>query len=366
MTFRHLLPFVFLLTAVMPAAGQDQDTSSYTLGSDRFSAGAIVSTDGQTGLDDVFLTGATVELDTAIDGDAFLLGSTVTVSAPVAGDVYGAGAIVDVNAPVAGDLTVMGQTIRLTAPVTGDVRLAGQRITLDAPIAGNALLAGEEVILNSIITGDVTVGAESLTYGPEARIDGVLTLSDRDDIVPEAVSTRVTITESRFEPKPDLGFAAFLLSVVIRAAIVAGIIMAANVTLPRQFATWEMRIVDNPERALGDGFLTMAMLIGAMLLLAITLIGLVAMPVFVVLIGFGWIMGYIFGGYGVAALIWDRLKQPLPQTVWGAGMMGAAGAAVMMLLAKIPYVGWLVVVLVVLTGIGAVMSARMDRLRGRG
>jgi Flp pilus assembly protein TadB len=47
-------------------------------------------------------------------------------------------------------------------------------------------------------------------------------------------------------------------------------------------------------------------------------------------------------------------------------MMGAAGAAVMMLLAKIPYVGWLVVVLVVLTGIGAVMAARMDRLRGRG
>lgn len=366
MTLPRVFGFLLLMITAGPVCAQADPASTYTIGQDRFSAGALVDTDGAGPLDDVFLAGATVDLSTPVTGDALLLGSTVTVSAGIGGDVYGAGALIDIDAEVGGDATLTGQTVRLNAPINGDVRIGAASITINAPIRGNALLGGETVTLNSVITGDVTVGAGELIYGDNARIDGTLTLHTDEPDVPASVTDKVTYTEGKFEDAPDSSALGFLLSVVIRAAIVAGIIMAVNVTLPQRFAAWEMRIVDHPERALGDGFLTMAMLIGALLLLAITVVGLVATPVVAVLIAVGWFMGYIFGGYGVAALIWDRLKQPLPQTVWGAGMMGAAGAAVMMLLAKIPYGGWFIVVMVVLTGIGAVMSSRIDRLRGRG
>lgn len=128
---------------------------------------------------DVLAAGATVSLDGAVAQDTHAAGFDVDVDATTGGDLYAMGFSVGLRGPIGGDLTASGFTVRTGAgaEVGGNVRIVAGRVTIDGPVLGTLAAAGGKVTLNSAISGDVLLAGETVTFGPDARIDGTLTYS---------------------------------------------------------------------------------------------------------------------------------------------------------------------------------------------
>lgn len=114
---------------------------------------------GQT----LFAAGATVDINSEVDGDVFCAGRTVTVSGVVHGDVICA-----------------GQSVTVSGVVDGDVRLAGQSVTLGAQVAGNATVGGQTFVLTSEgkIGRDISIGSTSATLDGDVGRDVALGSSE--------------------------------------------------------------------------------------------------------------------------------------------------------------------------------------------
>ncbi|WP_299031509.1 hypothetical protein [uncultured Sulfitobacter sp.] len=77
----------------------------------------------------------------------------------------------------------------------GNARLLGNSVTVEGPVAGALAVTGRDVILNSNIEGDVRIPAQTLSFGPEAEIDGTLIYSTKDKIkVPTYVASEDRVT----------------------------------------------------------------------------------------------------------------------------------------------------------------------------
>ncbi len=144
--------------------------------------------------EDVFVSGASVELREPVAGDALLAGGSVESNASVGGDLVAAGGEAAVRATVGDDLYVAGGDVTVDALVNGNARIAGARVRIvpesriegGAAIAGRRVnvdghfgryltVAGSEVTLGGDIGGDVRVYAGELSVRPGTRIAGRLT-----------------------------------------------------------------------------------------------------------------------------------------------------------------------------------------------
>src|SRR6476620_11218351 len=86
--------------------------------------------DADTQGGNVYMAGAEVRVDRAINRDLVAAGGRIEVVEPVAGDaVFGAGAL-DVRAPIGEGLRAAGGVINLTSRVHGDLLLVGGHVTL--------------------------------------------------------------------------------------------------------------------------------------------------------------------------------------------------------------------------------------------
>lgn len=98
-----------------------------------------------------------VKKDEVIDRDFFAAGESVTISGIVNGDVYAAGANVMVDGKINGDLLAGAGTVTLLGEVSDDVRVGG----------GN-------ILINGTIGKNLTVGGGNITITKEAKIGGSL------------------------------------------------------------------------------------------------------------------------------------------------------------------------------------------------
>lgn len=110
-------------------------------------------------------------------------------------DVLAAGHTLLVDScKVGGSVRMAGQDVRLTnAAVQENITLAGQNVCVDDSTGNAVALAGQtaefsgtcseltvyagEALIDGTVNGDVTVGADTVTVGPHARIAGTLHIS---------------------------------------------------------------------------------------------------------------------------------------------------------------------------------------------
>ncbi|KKC32375.1 hypothetical protein [Devosia psychrophila] len=164
-TFGTLI-WICILIGLLPALA---DEARPSFGGDEFAAGQV------------FAVAAPVQQDT------FAVGHEVTLSGALSGDAHLAGFNVDVGADVAGffsashdsrwgDLTAGGNTVtvRSTSPVSDNVRLAGGTVILATPVAGSALVTAKDFMLDQAVEGDFSFYGETPTFGPAARVFGML------------------------------------------------------------------------------------------------------------------------------------------------------------------------------------------------
>lgn len=361
---------VLLSLALAGAAGaQGEDISETRIGADRYIAGQTLRPAGE-GTDDLFAAGERIETLAPVGGDAVIAGRWLTVAAPVAGDVYAAGFEITLAAPVTGDATLFAYRIT-TGEIGGDLRASGSEVEIGGPVAGHAAVAAEHVRIDAQIGGEVHLAARSVDFGDAAGIGGRLVLYEAEDgatEIPEGLAPDERIIRREMEEWEGFeelqpvdagrvlaGFLAGVLGLTALATLVAALI-------PEALAAMRRRLLDAPFGTLWVGFLTQSVIVGAMVVVALTLIGLLAVPAFVLLAMIAAISGYVVGVYAFGVGLFGAVGRPEPATIGEKALRAGLGALVAGAIAAIPLLGWLFVLALSLAGLGAI-AERLVRPR---
>ena len=332
---------------------------------------------------DALLSGFTVVLTGKVEKDASAAGFSVVIDAPVGRDLYAAGFSLTVSKPVAEDVTAVGSSIHVQnqASIGGNARLTAASVIVDSPVAGSLISSAGSFTLNGTVAGDARLTAGSLVFGPNAKIGGSLTYFAAEPMtIPPNVITadRVhynklaagnamdTISEAmgkavpRFWPTFFGWFFGFLLTIAFLAALGAALFAFA----PRLAESLRLDAVTAPLRSATLGILGLSMLIGLVPVSAMTLIGIPFIPVILLASVILWILGYLLGAYAVAVRVAGAFRDE-PSTPLAKVIVLIFGLVVIAALNFVPVVGWLINLLVVFLGLGAIMAHIVRALAGR-
>ena len=310
-------------------------------------------------------TGGTVTIgpDEAHDGDLEATGGDVLVEGTVDGDLTATGGSVTVSGDVTGDLTVTAGSAIIDGNIEGNVRTVGGDVHIreEATIGGTTEATGGAITVDGTLAGDTQLGGDSVTIGPTATIDGDLAYSsdaESVDISDEAEITGETTERDdlggttlpdvslpdipEIAVTPLVGLYLFLANFLLGAALL--------IAAPRFSDHVSEQGIDRPVLSGGVGIVT---LIGMPFLLGALFISIVGIPLaffagysFVFVVWVGLVYGaFVVGTWGLSLV--DISHQ------WGAL---ALGLAIVSLVNALPYVGFLLVV-IVLFGLGAFIRA---------
>jgi hypothetical protein len=323
---------------------------------------------------DAFVAGNDVTLAAPVSGNAHLFGMNITSNAPVGGDLYAAGFTVNLGAPVAGSLSAAGNAVSVRVPtsVGGNARLAGASVTLAGPVSGSALVAAQSLTLDSSVAHDLSFHGQTLTFGPGAKVGGILSIqapypiavpasvaaADRvkyqqgpgTDYLSQAGSTAGGIA-SGFWPQ----FWAIAFWWVILFLIGAGLIGFA----PGMMGAADVASLSRPGQKLLFGALAFAAMLGLVPVLALTVVGLLLLPLLLIFIVVACAVGYVAGVF-FAGLRTIGGVAPIDTTPKRLAVL-AASLAVAGLLGMVPLAGWLLNVLLLMFGLGLITAEFVDR-----
>lgn len=368
----RILLAVLLIALAAPATAQDE--ANWRFGGDAYLAGRNVALSGDA-VQDLFMAGDKVTARADVDGTAHMAGRYVTLDARVGQNFYGAGMRVDIDGTVAGNVTAFGESISVTEPVSGNLRATGQNIEISAPVAGSVALAGQNVTLDATIVGDLALAAENVTWGDDATVQGEVHIySDEPDQVDVparvAAGDRVVLHEidewAGVDGVPGAERPGFFTR--LRGWIggvffvgVLGTIFAA--VAPGYLAGLRERALARPFRAGVTGFVGLSALVGSVVLLIMTGIGIVLVPVSIIAAIVLAIVGYVIGAYALGVWAMGIAGRGMPDSTGDRAIAAFAGAIIGALVGLIPWIGWLAVMAIFLVGAGAFV-ARMLRWDG--
>ncbi|MGV8987567.1 MAG: hypothetical protein ACOH2H_14940 [Cypionkella sp.] len=355
--------------ALMPALAVAQDSAHLEIGHDVYLAGNAPTFAGDAATEDVFIAGQRVSLTAPVLGAAHLAGRKVLVQGAVGSDLFAAGYSVDVAAPVKGDATLAGFEVTVRQGVGGNLRAGANDLTVDGAVGGYALMSAATLTMNGVVTGDAMLSADSISFGPEARIGGALTVYAANPsaiTVPETVAPagRVTIKQRTAENASEWGDInpVRINTWSVIGSVVMGIIMTGLLALlvialaPKQVQLWREVAQAHPWRAILSGFLVASALAGSGIVLALTIVGIFLIPVVVVLVIAAIFAGYALGSYVLGSALWQAFGRAMPDKLLGKFGMAMLGAAVVAVLWFVPILGWFLALGVTLLGIGTLAA----------
>lgn len=360
--------------AQTPAPPQPPAGGSLSFGGDRYVAGQSAVVDTAVARD-AFAAGYDVSLSGPVSGNAHLAGFNVTSAADVTGDLYAAGYSISITGGVGGDITAMGNSINLAAPrpVPGNLRLAGQTVTITSEVGGSALVTAQSLTLSAPVKGDVGFFGEKLSFGPNARVDGTLTIHAPQPVtVPETVASADRVHFEQLVAPDYASEAGKTAEHVVKgfwpAVWATGLWWLLLIVVGVLFITLAPRLTQSlqsvsgtrPFRRLGLGIVAFAAAVGLVPVLAMTLVGLVLVPFAVLIVVIACILAYLAGAYLVVLRV-ARALLPIDSNLRRLAVLAVA-VVLVGLLGMIPVLGWLLSLLVLCFGFGSIATVIMNRL----
>ncbi|MFC6976551.1 polymer-forming cytoskeletal protein [Halomicroarcula sp. GCM10025709] len=294
---------------------------------------------------------------------------TIIVRGTVTGDISGAAGTILVTdgGTVGGDISAAAGTVRIDGTVGGNVNVASGTVEIgeSAQIGGNVEAGANYLIVDGQIDGDVRAGAETITVGPSAVVGGEFRYDaetfnrDPDATIQGAVVRDRSIGQSAGPEFGTLDIPSWLGVVYgLVANLLLGVVLLA--VFPQFSAGVADRVSNRPVWTGGVGFLVLVAVPIALLVLAITIVGL---PLSVVgAIAFG-IAVWVSVVYGQFAVGWWALGLADTENRWLALVVGLVGFAV---LGAVPVIGGLFELLAFLLGMGALVLGLRDAYAARG
>lgn len=370
--------FISLVLAVLallvaPVAAQENKEERFNYGGDVYAGAERPEVAGNIA-NDVFATGYKPTITGTVNGDVHTAGFEVIVDATVAGNTYAFGNMVRINGVTGKDVTSSGSSVRIDGEVGGNVRAAGADVTINAPVLGSVLIGAASFDLNANVKGDVNFSGDAINFGEGAKVDGQLIIrSTRDDVkVPTSVASADRVTIEKIS-QPDMvmsagdvakqttqGLIIAWVSAMLLLLIlpIIGIIWLALFPKRSQIA-YEVAIA-KPFKSLFFGILGVAMFIGLIPVLGVTLVGIPLIPVAIVVLIVSVLLGYIAGAWFLAARVLEAFGFE-GDTLAKRAIAMVAGIILAFILGLIPFIGWLFGLILGFVGLGGILFAYIGR-----
>lgn len=328
-------------------------------------------------LGNAYLTGLEVIVDAPVLGDLTALALSTIVKNPVTGDLLLAGGTLDVEAPVRGDLRAVGARVIVNDDVSGDLvtvggvvlisgkakelQAVGATIRATGGTTENATLYGTEVYLSGEYGGDVTVTAsDRIIVGEGTSIKGAFKYNAPSEVtIPVSATIQggaTYIGGASYIPSSKeadiydrIGMFVFFLVKALAMMVVAGLIVGLFPALSKKLVSLSL--------ALPPKKFALTALLGAVLLLLTPLAILILLVSFV---GFGvallisalyvllFLLSYVYAGFLLGAWIVRAVKKRMSSSF----KVALLGAFLLYLLSHVPYVGMVIVLLLMLVSAG--------------
>lgn len=336
---------------------------------DRF--GELIELEGIIS-DDIYAAGEEVVSSAWIGGDLVTAGAELRLGGEVMADILAAGGEVLIRGRVHDDVRVAGGELLIQAVIRDDLIAAGGRIRVDegARVGGNSWLTGGEIIIDGRLNGplhasagtvvisgsiasDVLIWAQEIEIMPGARIDGELRYrSPEPAVIHEGavISGEVVHTELDVPTGPVVAGLLFTLALMFVTLVVTAVVLyllfgriadqAAAISRERFWSS------------VGLGLAMLAATPVVIILLLSTGIGslLAAMLtlVYILLI----ISGYLSGAYTFTLKMRGLFTGGSPGRLTGS-LWISLGLLVLSVIALVPVLGFVVGLLVITSGMGA-------------
>jgi cytoskeletal protein CcmA (bactofilin family) len=304
----------------------------------------------RTGGNIVIQSGEAVQGLTAIGGSIAIQGTVEDDLTVIGGDIA-------ITGNVTGDVTVIGGAIRVPGDVTGDLNAYAGRVELTetGSVGGTVETGAGDVMIHGTVDDDVRVDAERLVIRPTAAIGGELVHSTEslslssDASISGDIRSVDQINVARGLPV-QTSFPIWLLALygVLINLLLGAVFLLFLPDFSRDVAdTGQQR----PLRTLLFGVLALFLTPAVLALIGITIVGLpiafVGLFIYLFLI---W-LSVVYGSFTIGTGILERTET---MNRWLALIIGLG---VVFILWMIPYIGGLILFLVVILGMGALVSA---------
>jgi cytoskeletal protein CcmA (bactofilin family) len=344
-------------TTVNAAIGQNSEglKSGQTISGPGFFAGNLVQVDG-TVEGTTFAAGQEIRINGIINGDLFVAGQTIYVNGKINGNIYAAGQNLSIGTQSSGDAFLAGQNVDINkeAVIGRDLFAGGARVSLAGTVQRLFSGGGSDILISGSVGQDANLEAENINLLDGAVIKGNLSYKSANQAVIASGSTISGQTNWQYvstQPKPkrntyldDLGSA--LLS--IASAILIWFLV--RIWRPGLWAKNARFIAEQPLKTLGTGALTLLVTPLLIILIMVTVIG----------IPIGIILGLVYGvtiylsKIIVAVFIGSWLTKRFNWTERHKGIWPVLlSLVILVILLKVPILGFLVWLLVVFAGLGS-------------
>jgi len=328
--------------------------------------------------DDVYACGGAVDLGADVRGDLVAAGGRIHVG-NVHQDVIVAGGKIQIDGDVGDDVRVAGGDVTIAhrvgdhvvaaggtvhflpeSHVVGDIIVRGGRVILDGVVDGAVDAGGGEVTLNGTIGGSVRAAAKELHVGDHAVIGGNLQYATRGEPDIRSGATIKGLKRRIQEPlswraQEHFGRTLRTLSRIFAALRLVALVVGALVAL-YVFPRFTLAVADRSITGFGWSLLAglgfLCIMPAFALVLAFTLVG---FPLAMV-IGLTWavflIGARIFSLVVLGTALWRAMTRGKESRVTWQGI--AIGAAALLLLGYVPFLGTLASLVLLLVALGAI------------
>jgi cytoskeletal protein CcmA (bactofilin family) len=308
---------------------------------------------------DLYASGRQVIIDGTVNGDVLVAGGKVSLSGNVSQDVRVAGGQVTISGTIGRNLTVAGGQVELapSAVLRGGLVAAGGDVDLSAPVAGSVKAAAGTLTVANRVGGNVDAAVGTLRIASKADIQGDVNYwSRREAVISEGAHIGGKIVRNVPPKRPRLFPAAFFawlgfVSINFISTLILGLLSLRF--LPRFHQSVVTTLSERPWASLGIGFVAAVVLPVVCSLLFATV---VVIPLALILLTAFFIVLYWARIYAIGRIGEFILARLRPASSRASAFV--LGLFVYYLLAIIPFIGWLVVPLVMLFGLGAELISR--------
>ncbi len=351
------VPFTIAASPVLRSGEAISITESQEVLGDFYAAGGTVSMSGAVA-GDLYAAGGTVALDGEVAEDVVVFGGSVQIAGAVGDDVRVIGGEATISGEVEGDVLVLGGIVRIleTSQIRGDVLFLGGEVSIEGTVNGSVTGRAEGIRIDGPVMGDVSItSARPLELGDRANIDGDVEYRSLQDVV-RAPGSVVAGDVTKKETSAAMEASSFsMLSLLI-------LFFTSLVYLflfKKKLDPFMRETMHSFGKRGAIGLATIVAVPVAVVILMITVIG---MPIGIALASaltflsvIAWSLGGIFLGVVLARLVEGQATLTLKWTLVGTLVFG--------LFSYIPFIGGLLIAVVVLIVLGSMVRTIYIRIR---
>jgi hypothetical protein len=310
--------------------------------------------------------GDNIVIDTPIQDDVLASGGSVIINAPVKSLTF-AGGTLTVNAPIEENLIAVGGQILVNSPVGVDLVAAGGQIDITSDVGGKILATGGHVTVNGKAS-NVAVSGGKVNLGSSSHVTKDAIISASDYTSSGKVEGKITADMDKKESGSSFNIQK-VVSLISTIVVVMKILFAIGmlilgIILIRLIPTPFREVAGNVQNnALISLVFGIAGIIIAFILILILLVTLVGIPIaiFIGLILLIWLMvSTLFVGAALGSFITEKMGKEYSLMV-----SFIVGFVILEIIFLIPILGFLLEIIAVLTGLGAIMMTVWKKIESQ-